>query len=93
MIRSFADRETEKIFHRVRSRRVPSDVQQPALRKLRILHRARTLTDLRVPPGNRLARLRGDRAGRHSIRINEQWRGCFRWKAGDAFDVEIMDYH
>lgn len=64
-----------------------------ALRKLRILDAATSLSDLRVPPGNRLERLRGDRAGRHSIRINDQWRVCFRWRDGDAYDVEIVDYY
>ena len=81
------------MFERVRSSRLPGGIQQVALRKLRMLNQARTLNDLRVPPANRLERLRGDRAGRYSIRINDQWRVCFRWEAGDAFDVEIVDYH
>lgn len=72
---------------------MPANLQRVALRKLRMLHRARSLDDLRVPPGNRLEALRGDRKGQHSIRINDQFRICFRWKAGDAFDVEIIDYH
>ena len=93
MIRSFASKETEKIFHRTRSRKLPGDIQQVALRKLRMLHRARTLNDLRVPPANRLERLKGERAGQHSIRINDQWRICFRWHEGHAHDVEIVDYH
>jgi proteic killer suppression protein len=93
VIRSFRHREAEKVFGRIRSSRLPSGIQQVALRKLRMLNRARILNDLRVPPANRLERLRGDRAGRHSIRINDQWRVCFRWEAGDAFDVEIVDYH
>jgi proteic killer suppression protein len=93
MIRSFRHREAEKVFGRIRSSRLPGGIQQVALRKLRMLNRARTLNDLRVPPANRLERLRGDRAGRYSIRINDQWRVCFRWEAGDAFDVEIVDYH
>ena len=92
MIRSFKSRETEKIFRRERSAKLPADIQQVALRKLRMLHRAMTLMDLRVPPANRLERLRADRAGQHSIRINDQWRICFRWVDGDAFDVEIVDY-
>lgn len=92
MVRSFADKEAEKIFRRVRSAKLPGDMQVVALRKLRMLHRARTLADLRVPPGNRLERLRGERLGQHSIRINGQWRICFRWDAGDAVDVEIVDY-
>jgi len=93
VIRSFRQRETEKVFGRVRSSKLPSGIQQIALRKLRMLNRARTLNDLRVPPANRLERLKGKRAGRYSIRINEQWRICFRWDAGDAFEVEIVDYH
>jgi proteic killer suppression protein len=93
MIRSFACEETERIFHRLRSTRLPADIQQVALRKLRMLHRARRLNDLRVPPANRLERLRGHRSGQYSIRINDQWRVCFRWLEGDAFDVEIVDDH
>ncbi len=93
MIRSFADRETEKVFRRERSRTLPTDVQRRAHRKLLLVHAAEKLDDLRVPPGNRLERLKGDREGQHSIRINEQWRICFRWDRGDAFDVEITDYH
>ena len=93
MIRSFKSKEAEKIFHRSRSKKLPGDIQQIALRKLRMLHRARTLNDLRVPPANRLERLKGEREGQHSIRINDQWRICFRWQSGDAFEVEIVDYH
>ncbi len=93
MIRSFKSKETEKIFKRSRSRKLPGDIQQVALRKLRMLHRSRTLVDLRVPPANRLEPLKGERKGQHSIRINDQWRICFRWKDGDAHDVEIVDYH
>lgn len=93
MIRSFATGETEQVFHREPSRRLPADVQRSALRKLRILHRATSLRDLAAVPGNRLEALRGDREGCHSIRINRQWRICFRWRHGDAFDVEIVDYH
>ena len=93
MIRSFADRETEKVYHRETSRRIPTDVQAAALRKLRMLSNARELRDLRSPPGNRLERLTGDRAGQYSVRINDQWRLCFAWRGGDAFDVEIVDYH
>lgn len=93
MIRSFRDRETEKVFERERSRRLPPDVQRRAHRKLLILDAAETLDDLRVPPGNRLEKLSGDREGQHSIRINDQWRICFRWQDGDAADVEIVDYH
>lgn len=93
MIRSFRSKETERIFQRLRSKKLPGDIQRIALRKLRMLHRARTLQDLRVPPANRLERLKGERAGLHGIRINDQWRISFRWQAGDAFDVEIIDYH
>ena len=93
MIRSFRDEETEKVFRRQRSRKLPPDIQQVALRKLRMLNRARTLQDLRVPPANHLERLHGDRAGQWSIRINDQWRVCFAWEEGDALHVEIVDYH
>lgn len=93
MIRNFKDGEAEKIFNRQRSRRLPAAIQQVALRKLRMLNRARTLQDLRVPPANRLERLSGDRAGQYSIRINDQWRVCFDWQEGDALNVEIVDYH
>jgi len=93
VIRSFKSKETEKIFNRERSRRLPSDIQQVALRKLRMLNRAVTLQDLRVPPANRLEKLSGGRAGQYSIRINDQWRICFEWKEGDADNVEIVDYH
>ena len=93
MIRSFRSRDTERLFHRQWVRSVPPDVQRSALRKLRMLHRARNLADLRVPPGNRLERLEGDRVGQHSVRINNRFRICFRWDRGDAWDVEIVDYH
>ena len=93
MIRTFKDKETQKVFERKRSRKLPSDIQQVALRKLRMLNRAETLQDLRVPPANRLERLVGDRKSQYSIRINDQWRICFLWQDGDALDVEIVDYH
>lgn len=93
MIQGFADLETEKIWSGRRSRKLPKDIQAVALRKLRILNNARVLQDLRVPPGNRLEALRGNRAGQHSIRINDQWRICFVWKEGGPADVEIVDYH
>jgi proteic killer suppression protein len=92
MIRSFKCKETAKIFDRRRSSRLPHDIQQVALRKLRMLNRAVTLNDLRVPPANRLEKLRGDRAGQYSIRINDRWRICFEWQDGDAYGVEIVDY-
>ena len=93
MIRSFRSREAEALFHREPVRRLPGDLQRVALRKLLMLNRAQTLQDLRVPPGNRLEALRGNRDGQHSIRINDQWRICFRWEGADAHDVEIVDYH
>lgn len=93
MIRNFKDKETQKIFERQRSRRLPGDIQQVALRKLRMLNRAETLQDLKIPPANRLEALKGSRQGQYSIRVNEQWRICFRWENGEALDVEIVDYH
>ena len=93
MIRSFADRETEIIFRRDFSRKLPQAIQRIAFRKLRMLNRAIVLADLRVPPANRLEQLHGDRAGQYSIRINDQWRLCFVWHDGDAYEVEIVDYH
>jgi proteic killer suppression protein len=93
MIKSFWDKETETIFNRLLSRKLPQNIQHLARRKLVILDAATELNALRVPPGNRLEALKGDRRGQHSIRINDQWRICFKWKAGDAYDVEIADYH
>ncbi len=93
MIRSFRDADTQRVFRRERSRRLPPDVQRRAHRKLLLLDAAEALQDLRIPPGNRLERLSGDRAGQHSIRVNDQWRLCFRWARNDAADVEITDYH
>ena len=93
MIKSFGEKETRKIWQGRYSKRLPRDIQQLARRKLRLINNARTLTDLRLPPANRLELLRGQRAGQHSIRINDQWRICFIWKAGHVFDVEIVDYH
>jgi proteic killer suppression protein len=93
MIRGFADVETERIWSGVRSRKLPPDMQAVALRKLRMLNQARVLSDLRVPPGNRLEALRGGLAGRHSIRINSQWRIVFVWREGGPTDVGIVDYH
>lgn len=93
MIKSFKDRETEIIAHGNMSRKLPQEMQRNALKKLRQLGAAATLQDLRIPPGNRLEALRGDREGQHSIRINNQWRLCFRFENGDAYDVEIVDYH
>ena len=93
MIKSFRQKETEKIWQGQRSRRLPGDIQQVARRKLRMLNNARALNDLRIPPANRLEALHGQRVGQHSIRINDQWRICFVWDQGDVFDVEIVDYH
>jgi len=93
MIRTFRDKETARLFRRERVKKFPLPVQRTALRKLLLLDAAESLRDLRVPPGNRLERLRGDRAGQYSIRINDQWRVCFHWKEGHAYDIEITDYH
>jgi len=93
MIKTFRDKETEKIFNRLVSTKLPQDIQHVARRKLVILDSATELNALRVPPGNRLESLKGSRKGQHSIRIKDQWRICFKWKAGDAYDVEIIDYH
>jgi len=93
MIRSFKDRDSERLFLRDRVKRFGPDVQRLGLRKLRMLDAATGIEDLRIPPANRLEKLMGDRAGQHSIRINRQWRICFVWRSGDAHDVEIVDYH
>lgn len=93
MIRSFADRDTEKLWNTGRARRLPAPPWARALTKLQLLDAAVELAFLRVPPGNRLEALRGDRRGQHSIRLNDQWRLCFRWTGTDAEDVEITDYH
>jgi len=93
MLKSFADRETEGIWFQQRSRRLPGEIQNRALRKLAMLSQSTSLEDLRIPPSNRLEVLHGDREGQFSIRINHQWRICFRWDNGDAFDVGIVDYH
>ena len=93
MIKTFRDRDTESIFNRIFSRKLPQNIQHLARRKLIILNAATELNTLRIPPGNRLEALKGDRKGQHSIRINDQWRICFKWKDGDAYDVEIADNH
>lgn len=93
MILSFACKETEKIFTRGYSRKLPGDIHKTAYRKLVQIHAATKLESLAIPPGNMLEALKGDRKGQHSIRINDQWRICFRWEDGNAFDVEIVDYH
>lgn len=93
MLRSFRDEDTTAVWARQRSRKLDNNLQRAALRKLTILDAAESLDDLRVPPGNRLEKLKGDRAGQHSIRINDQWRICFRWTDAGPEDVEITDYH
>ncbi len=93
MIKSFSCKETEKIWGGVPSRKFPRDMQDRALRKLRQLDAALILDDLRNPPGNQLESLKGDRSGQMSIRINRQWRICFKWKNGEVYDVHIVDYH
>ena len=93
MIKNFRCKETEKLFLRQRSLRFSHDVHRIALRKLLLLDAADKLEDLRMPPGNRLEKLTGNRQGQYSIRVNDQWRICFRWSEGDAFEVEIVDYH
>lgn len=93
MIKTFADKETERVFGRIAVQRWFLQVQRVTRRKLVQLNASAQLDDLRIPPGNRSEKLRGDRAGYYSIRVNDQWRICFRWRRGDAFDVEITDYH
>jgi toxin HigB-1 len=93
VIISFSNAETERIWKGQRSRKLPPDIQDAALRKLRLMNNAQRLDDLRVPPGNRLERLSADRIGQHSIRINDQWRICFRWTDQGPSHVEIVDYH
>lgn len=93
MIAGFADRDTALLFQRQRVRRFPTALQQAMRRKLLLLDAATALDELRVPPGNRLEKLKGDRAGQYSIRVNDQWRVCFRWADGAAHDVAIVDYH
>lgn len=93
MIKSFRDKETERIFHQQISRKLPSFIQRTAMRKLWMLDAAVRLDDLRVPPSNHLEMLRGKRKGQYSIRINNQWRVCFSWHRGDTYHVEITDYH
>ena len=93
MIRSFASKETERLFRRKASRKLPHDIQRRARIKLEVLDAAERLEDLRIPPSNHLEKLSGGREGQHSIRINNQWRICFEWREGDAYLVEIVDYH
>ena len=93
VIKSFASKETEKLFRRERTSRLPVDIRRAALRMLLVLDAVERVENLRIPPGNHLERLSGDRRGQWSIRINDQWRICFFWSEGDAVDVEIVDYH
>jgi len=93
VIKSFCDAETERLWKQERTRRIPADLRKHALKKLQMLNAAAALGDLALPPGNRLERLRGDRAGQHSIRINDQYRVCFEWRESNAYEVEITDYH
>ena len=93
MIKTFKDRETEKIYKQIYSTKIPADIQKIALRKLILIDNAKSINDLRMPPGNRLERLSGDREGQHSIRINDKYRICFVEDGGDYYSVEITDYH
>lgn len=93
MIKTFKDKETEKVFHRSFSRRLPQDIQRAALRRLSYLHSTKEIMDLLIPSSNRLEPLSSDRQGQYSIRINNQWRICFEWIDNDAYNVEIVDYH
>jgi len=93
VLRSFADKDTERVWRRERSKRLDQNAQRAALRKLLILDAAEILDDLKVPPGNRLEKLHGDRAGQHTVRVNQQWRICFRWTTAGPEEVEIVDYH
>ncbi len=93
MIKSFRDKEAERVWNGQVSRKLPRSIQEVVRRKLRMLNNAAALEDLRIPPANRLEALKGTRRGQHSIRVNQQWRVCFRWSGGNALDVEIVDYH
>ncbi len=93
MIASFRDKETERLWQSGKSRRLPSDLRLRAFKKLAILNAAVALDNLKVPPGNQLEALRGNRAGQYSIRVNDQYRVCFVWRDGNAFEVEVIDYH
>ena len=93
MIKTIRDAETERLWREERSRRIPSSLRKSAFKKLQVLNAGGALGDLALPPGNRLERLKGDRAGQYSIRINEQYRICFEWREGNAYEVEITDYH
>ena len=93
MIKSFKEKETEKIYRKEVSKKIPRGIQQVAIRKLRMINNAKNINDMRIPPANRLEKLSGNRKGQHSIRINDQWRVCFVWRSGEAYEVDITDYH
>lgn len=93
MISSFRSKETEKVWYLDISRKYPEEIQRTALRKLVMLDKSKDINDLRIPPANRLEKLKGNREGQYSIRVNDKWRICFEWKEGNAFNVEIVDYH
>jgi proteic killer suppression protein len=93
VIKTFADKRTKELYENGKSKRLPSEIWERALRKLEYLDLAISVTDLKVPPSNRLHKLERDRAGQYSVSVNDQWRVCFRFEAGDAYDVEITDYH
>ena len=93
MIKEFRDKNAKRLFNREPSRKLPTEIHRTALRKLRMLNRAKTIDDRRAPPGNRLEALKGNRHGQYSIRIKERWRICFVWDQGDVYGVEIIDYH
>jgi proteic killer suppression protein len=93
MIKSFCDKESEKVWNAIRSKKLPEAIQEVARRKLRMLNSAQDLNDLRIPPSNRLEKLKGSQDDYYSIRINDQWRIVFRWSQNDAFDIQIIDYH
>lgn len=93
VIKSFKNKETERVYLREGSSKLPVDIQQVSLRKMRMINNAKGINDLRIPPANRLEKLKGNRKGQYSIRINDQWRICFIWQSGDAYEVEITDYH
>jgi toxin HigB-1 len=93
MIKSFKDKEAARVYSRESSTKLPGDIQQAALRKLRMINNAKDINDLRTPPANRLEKLKGNREGQYSVRINDQWRICFVWQGGDAHEVKITDYH
>ena len=93
MIKTFGDKETEKVWNGIYSKKLPSEIQQIARRKLRMINNAQDINDLRVPPGNRLEKLKGDLSDFYSIRINNQWRIIFKWIGSDAYEVQIIDYH